>query len=389
MFEYFRGNYVWNLATNLALGAGGLIGEVDTVARSLQEAGQRNDDPAQEEWVQAFMRLAGHVHEQARQDERQGHLFSAGRKLLRAANYYFAAERQTHPKDPRKLMLYKQMLDCFRQGATWRQEPIEWVEIPYQGGSMPALFVPSGTPGRSPCMIHFDGLDVNKETIYLSCIALEARRRGVSMLIVDHPGVGEALRLRAMHSTHQIEKAATASMDWLEQRADVDASRVGIMALSLGGYYAPRAAAFEKRLKCCIAFGAQWNWHRTVLARLSPHATTQRSVSHFADHLNFVFGKTSIEESLKEIQHFTLENVAKNITCPFLIVHGENDRQVPLADAQALFNAAANSSQRELRVFTIDEGGAEHCQADNGSLAADYMADWFAKVLGGRLNPTE
>jgi len=63
MFEYFRGNYVWNLATNLTLGSGGLIGEIDTVARSIVDAGLRNDDPAQEEWVQAFMRLAGHVHE--------------------------------------------------------------------------------------------------------------------------------------------------------------------------------------------------------------------------------------------------------------------------------------------------------------------------------------
>jgi fermentation-respiration switch protein FrsA (DUF1100 family) len=69
-----------------------------------------------------------------------------------------------------------------------------------------------------------------------------------------------------------------------------------------------------------------------------------------------------------------------------LIVHGENDRQVPLADAQAVYDAAINSSRRELRVFTIDEGGAEHCQADNGSLAADHMADWFAQVLGGQLS---
>jgi hypothetical protein len=51
-----------------------------------------------------------------------------------------------------------------------------------------------------------------------------------------------------------------------------------------------------------------------------------------------------------------------------------------------VYDAAINSSRRELRVFTIDEGGAEHCQADNGSLAADHMADWFAQVLGGQLS---
>ena len=251
MFEYFRGNYVWNLATNLTLGAGGLIGEIDGVARALVEAGLRNDDPAQEAWLQGFLRLAGHVAAQAKADEERGNLISAGRKLLRASMYYFAAERQAHPADPRKPMLYRQMLDCFRSGASWRREPLEWVEVPYEGRSMPALFVPAGQPGRSPCMIHFDGLDVNKELIYLSGIAGEARRRGVAMLIVDHPGVGEALRLRGLYGTHRIEKAAAASLDYLATRPDVDAERVGIMALSLGGYYAA-APEMLRRLRGAV-----------------------------------------------------------------------------------------------------------------------------------------
>ena len=385
MFEYFRGNYVWNLALNLNLGSGGQMGEIDRIGRSLIDAGLRNDDAAQEEWVQGFMGLAGHVHAQAKVDQESGYLFSAGKKMLRASMYYFAAERQAHPADPRKKMLYQNMLECFKLGATYRQEPIEWVEIPYEGGFMPALFIPAARPGKAPCMIHFDGLDVNKETLYLTGIGGELRRRDVALLIVDHPGVGEALRFRKMYGTHQIEKAATASVDYLMTRNDVDSDKIGMMALSLGGYYAPRSVAFEKRLKCCVVLGAQWNWHQTVVNRLAPNATTQRSVSHFAEHLNFVFGKKHIDESMAEIQHFKLESVADKITCPFLIVHGENDRQVPLADAQALFDAAVNSLQKELRVFTIAEGGAEHCQVDNGSLGGDYMADWIAKTLGGRI----
>lgn len=385
MFEYFRGNYVWNLALNLNLGSGGLIGEIDRTCRSLIDAGLRNDDAAQEEWVQGFMSLAGHVHAQAKVDEAAGNLFSAGKKLMRTSMYYFAAERQTHPADPRKIMLYKKMLQCFKDGATWRQEPIEWVEIAYEGGFMPALFIPAKNSKKSPCMIHFDGLDVNKETLYMSGIATELARRDVSVLLVDHPGVGEALRLRGMFGTYQIEKAASACVDYLEKRSDIDASRIGMMALSLGGYYAPRAVAFEKRLKCCVVLGAQWNWYQTVVARLKPNATTQRSVSHFAEHLNFVFGKQNIEDSLKEIKHFKLEGIVNLITCPFLVIHGENDRQVPLMDAQALFDAAINSSQKELRVFTVAEGGAEHCQVDNGSLSSDYMSDWIAKTLGGQV----
>jgi fermentation-respiration switch protein FrsA (DUF1100 family) len=79
----------------------------------------------------------------------------------------------------------------------------------------------------------------------------------------------------------------------------------------------------------------------------------------------------------------TLEGVADKITCPLLIMHGENDRQIPLWHAQKTFEAAVNTPNKRLKIFTLAEGGAEHCQADNGSMAVDYAADWVAEVLGG------
>ena len=77
--------------------------------------------------------------------------------------------------------------------------------------------------------------------------------------MVDHPGIGAALRLQGLPMNHDSERWARAAMDWLEQRADIDAARVGVIAMSLGGYYAPRAAAFEPRLACCVAWGARWD----------------------------------------------------------------------------------------------------------------------------------
>jgi len=65
------------------------------------------------------------------------------------------------------------------------------------------------------------------------------------------------------------------------------------------------------------------------------------------------------------------------------VVHGENDRQIPLWQAKKLIDSAVNSPNRKLKVFTLAEGGAEHCQVDNQSLGVDYMADWVAKILGG------
>jgi fermentation-respiration switch protein FrsA (DUF1100 family) len=77
----------------------------------------------------------------------------------------------------------------------------------------------------------------------------------------------------------------------------------------------------------------------------------------------------------------TLEGIADRITCPLLVVHGERDRQVPIAQAEQTVRAAVNSPRAELRVFTQAEGGAEHVSGDLFSPTIDFIADWVAEVL--------
>ncbi len=77
------------------------------------------------------------------------------------------------------------------------------------------------------------------------------------------------------------------------------------------------------------------------------------------------------------------EGLAEKIACPLLIVRGENDRQIPLWHTEKTIERAVNSPRRKLKVFTLAEGGAEHCMADKSSMAVDYMADWVAEMLGG------
>ncbi len=381
MFEYFPDNYVWSMATVAAVNLGGAISEVEEACRPLQEAARRNNKAAQEAWFESWKKVAERVEELGKAHERAGQELSAGRKYMRASIYYLMGERMLPSRDKRKVQTYLQGVAAFKKAVQFRNEPVEWVEVPYQGKSLPALFAPAPGRGRKPCMVHFDGFDWLKEFSYLLS-GEEFRRRGISLLIVDHPGVGEALRLRDLYSGPDTEVPAGACVDYLETRPEVDPKRIGIMALSLGGYYAPRAAAFEKRFQCCVAWGAQWNWFEIVMPRLAGKGT-ELSVPSFADQLMWVFGKEKVEEAIAVARHFTLQGVAEKITCPLLVVHGENDRQIPLAHAEKCVAAAVNSPQRELKVFSLAEGGAEHCQVDNHSLAVDYMADWVAKVLGG------
>ena len=382
MFEYFPENYPWSLAV---MGAAfiGSMGEIDEACRPLKEAAKRNDRFAQQAWYESWKKLAERVEALALDHEKAGQDLSAGRKYLRASVYYIAAERMLSFRDHRKMQTYGQGIAAFRKGVQLRREPVEWVEVPFQGKSLPGLFSKAPGQGRLPCIVHFDGFDIMKEIIYFRT-AEEFRRRGISMLIVDHPGVGEALRLRGMHGSHETEIPAGACVDYLETRADVDPKRIGMAALSLGGYYAPRAAAFEKRFKCCVAWGSIWDFGERVSQRLSGKKG-ELPVPDFADQLMWVFGKDTVEEAAAAAKKLTLEGVADKITCPLLIMHGENDRQIPLWHAEKTFAAAVNSPNKKLKVFTSAEGGVEHCQADIPAMAVDCMTDWVAEVLGGNL----
>ncbi len=380
MFEYFPENYPWSLGV---MGAAfiGAMGEIDEACRPLREASIRNDANAQQAWHESWKKLAERVEALALVHEEAGQYLSAGRKYLRASAYYIAAERMLKARDHRKVQTYCQGLAAFKKGVQLRREPVECVEVPFQGKSLPALFSKAPGKGRLPCIVHFDGFDIMKEIIYLR-VAEEFRRRGISLLIVDHPGVGEALRLRSIYGVPQTEVSASACVDYLETRSDVDAERIGIAALSLGGYYAPRAAAFEKRFKCCVAWGSIWDFGERVSKRLAGKGG-ENPVPDFANQLMWVFGKDTVEEAAAVAKEMTLEGVADKITCPLLIMHGENDRQIPLWHAEKTFAAAVNSPNKKLKIFTLAEGGAEHCQADNHSMAVDFMTDWVAETLGG------
>jgi dienelactone hydrolase len=384
MFEYSPNNYPWSLGVMGAISRGGQISEIDDACRPLKDfAARKNDPAAQMAWFESWMKLAERVERLGKADEDAKHPLSAGRKYLRAGLYFLMAERMPSHKDPRRMIAYQRGIALYAKGFKLRKEPVERVEIPYGEHKLPAFFMKAPVPGRAPCMVHFDGFDVTKELIYTG-VAEEYRRRGISLLIVDHPGVGEALRLQGLHSMPETEKPAKAAVDYLETRDDVDADRIGMVALSLGGYYAPRAAAYEKRFKCCVAWGAIYDFGVAFAARIT--GANEPSVPGFADHAQWVFGKNTLEEAMAVTRQMTLEKAAREITCPLLIVHGENDRQIPLWHAEKTYEAAVNSPGRELKVFHLADGGAEHCGADNGSLIVDYITDWVAEKLGANVS---
>jgi dienelactone hydrolase len=373
MYEPFPGNYVWNLGVNICLCMGGAIGEIDRANDEVREIAREGADKGTAAFFESWGRMADRLVELGEQCEAAGHDLSAGEKYRRATAYYMTAERmQARDYEPRKQM-YRKMLETMQRAIDKSGLGWERVEIPFEGTYFPALFIPGEGEGPRPTMVFCNGLDSVKEMIALS-IGDTFARRGISVLAVDQPGVGEALRLNGLPAIYDSERWAGAAVDALERRIDVDKNAIGMMGWSLGGYYAPRAAIYEKRFKLCVAWGANHNWGELQSRRLKNEG--ENPVPHYWDHVMWVWGQPDMETFMALMPKVTLNGHMDKMTVPFLITHGSGDRQIPREYAYQSRDQAVNSPCVELRLFSEREGGVEHCSADNMEPVKSYIADW-------------
>jgi dienelactone hydrolase len=383
-FLYFPGHYRWSMGLLICLSAapwtGIEIDEVHRVGRALER--RTGDDHA---WFEEWTAMGGKIAARGREAHQAGHRLTAASCFLRASRYYQTGERFIHPRSQRSQDVYARSVQLFKDAARLMRHPrIEPVEVPYEATSLPALLVHPDNLGsrsqRSPAMVFFDGFDVTKELQYGYGIP-ELAARGIGCLIVDGPGNGESVRFRNLPLIAQTERYATPAYEYLAARDEFDPHRIGVMALSLGGYYAPRAAALEPRFACCVAWGAQWDYHAIWAKRLDDLATGKvLSLSVPPEHLQWVLGVTSNEAALDKLKEFRLDGIVQKMRCPFLLLHGEGDEQIPLSLARKCFDAAG-SQQKMFRVFRREEGGFHHCQVDNVTIGVHAMWDWLEDVL--------
>jgi hypothetical protein len=232
------------------------IGEIDQVGRRL--ARKLGIDA---HWLREWASMGNRVFDLAEKAQAQGHQLTAAAHYLRACYYYQMGERLISPKTRKALSTYQKSIESFRRYARFIDRPrIERVEIPYEKGKkLPAYFVyaENTRKKRPPVVVFFDGRDVTKEIQYI-CGVQDLVRRGISCLVMDGPGTGEAVRFREIYLRHDYEVAGSAALDYLEKRKDVNAKKAAVLGISLGGYYATRVASMEPRYKACVAWGANW-----------------------------------------------------------------------------------------------------------------------------------
>jgi dienelactone hydrolase len=382
MFRYFPTNYVWNLSVDLAIEMGAKMGEIEEMCAPLMEASKQPDAEGTAAFRQTWVKMGDKLVELAEEDETKGRLLSAGDKLQRASMYYQTAERMLGHGDPTRATLYATFQSAFQRGLNLSKANCERVEIPYGDAHISGLYVRAeGVEGKAPLLVQINGLDSTKEMRYLVGLPRWLAQRGVSSLVIDQPGTGEALRLHDMKAVYNSEQWASKVFDWLLTRDDVDSSRIGLEGVSLGGYYCPRAVAFEPRFACGVVWGANHDWRDVQKRRMEREGNFP--VPHYWEHVRWVWGAKDNDEFMRIAENVHLDGVVEKIKVPFLVTHGEKDSQIPLKWAHRTYEQLENSPRRELKIFTEREGGVQHSSFDNSSNAGAYIADWVAEALGG------
>jgi len=376
--DYFGDNFLWSNATLVIKGMApyGVVAleEMDRVCERLK---LRQHEP--HAWFEEWSAMGTVVEKKAAVAEKAGRKHTAGDYYLRAGNYLYNAERFLRPGED-KQVAGKRAFRCYHAGIRLRHPNIEFVEVPYQGTTLPALFMRAAVAGPAPTVVIVNGMDNCKEmSIFFA--GLEFARRGMHTLAMDGPGQGETLRLRGIHSRYDYEVPGGAAFDYLAQRADVDTRRVAIMGYSFGGYYSARIAAFETRYAAGISLSAlHWDLAAWQMRIKDKNQSDPKAVAQSNFQFQWVVNAATVDEAIEIAKKFSLKDVAKNITCPYLVTHGGNDRVVPVENAPKLFDAIG-SKKKELKIFTPDEGGAEHAHVDNRQVGIDYAADWLMENM--------
>ncbi|MGO9885202.1 MAG: alpha/beta hydrolase family protein [Solirubrobacteraceae bacterium] len=331
----------------------------------------------------------------------KGHQVSARDAFLRATTYWGASTMYVGPADPRQRTSYEKARTCFREAAKLFTPPIEVVNIPYEKGrTLPGYFIRGGAPGeKRPTVLVLGGGDSALEELY-GVLPAGALRRGYNALMFEVPGQ------KAMFFDYpdlffraDAEVPIRAVVDYALSRPEVHPGRVALMGGSFGGYFAPRAAAFEKRLAAVIALplftdiGGMFiellgldpakPYPRDLESRLDMSKSLIKTLVKSDVRMRSGYANATIAEWLDAMRTFSLVGLEKNITCPLLVIAGESEFDAARAEKEKLqWRKAMNHPMSKAMIVTASEGGEGHCMVNNLLLANQIELDWLDEVIG-------
>lgn len=373
---------------------GATVGECLAAASMIVDGDTRS-------WVEVFGRLADRVEATGRVALAAGHRVSGRDQLLRASTYHRTAEYYAEGDVDQRARLGERSRACFDEAASLFDPPVEPLDIAFEDGKLPGYLVhPAAGVGRSVqgTLVVVGGFDSTAEELFFQ-LGAPGAARGWHVLVFDGPGQTGCMRTNPQMSFRpDYEAPVGAVLDVLATRPDTGGGPVALAGLSLGGYFAARAAAVDRRVSALVLDSPIVDLYRYMEAMIGPDVFRMRADIRPEDVAGVPedllpaqmvwgiaavcrrFGVRSLHQWLGRLDAFRLGHLVGDITCPTLALVGMDEGREPSAQADEL--AAGAAGPVTVRRFARDEGADAHCQAGNLRLAASVVYDWLDETVG-------
>lgn len=349
------------------------LGEVLEIVENLEDG---NADS----WNSAWSNQAFKLQRRAEKFELEHKTVSAASAYLRASTYwrvslmYFGGF-----SDPRMKDYTEASIICYARYLALSDYPGEYIEIPYEDTYLPGHFYRSSyAKEKAPVLIIVPGRDTWAEDtrwVYDGAI-----KRGIHALVFEGPGQGSSLRLNGLRFRPDWENVVSPVLNYAEKISGIDPSRIGIMGLSFGGFLAPRAAAFDDRIKVCIADPGNINWGGEISKRLEK--ILGLPIDQRSNALNFLLEdyewKHGVREEriIEELEKYDNSDIIENIKAKTLVLDGSAE----VTQGAKVFYDALTCSKDYL-LFDENSTAQSHTQMGGYATATEYIFNWIEDNL--------
>jgi 2,6-dihydroxypseudooxynicotine hydrolase len=310
------------------------------------------------EWCAAWSSAAQRHEELGLEAQADGRMRSAGEHFMTAAAVYHFAKFVFVVDRDQMRRAHEAAVRTHEAGIALLDHPGRKVRIPFDGSHLVGVLRAPEGDGPHPTVIMLSGLDSTKEELRSTEELFLAR--GLATFAVDGPGQGEVeydLPIRG-----DWEVVGRAIVDALAAMPEVDPDRIGVWGVSLGGYYSPRAASGDDRIRACVSLCGPYdfseNWDN--VPQLTRDTFVARSGARDAEDGRAIAGQLS------------LAGRTALIRVPTLIISGRQDRLIPWQQQQRMHDET--SSVSTLLMLENGNHGCANVLAEHRYLTADWMA---------------
>lgn len=343
-----------------------------------------------------WFELATDLARRADEYGRAGHTQSALECLKRAANYYRAAVNNYSPiaNATQHKQSWQKATETFEHMGRMLADPMERLDVPFESELLPCYWLkPAHSNKSAPSLVVVTGGEGTAIEQYFM-IGAAGARRGYNVFLCEIPGNIGAMYRNDLRTTlrYDTEKPISAIFDVVTGLDGVDPKKVALTGYSYGGYFAARAACFEKRIAALIpdtplhdAYGLwtavlpEWFLNTKVGPKFIG-SVMRRANRNTVDLVAWLTQANGVAAFIDFTRKCNIVDIEHNITCPILALSGEGEGKLFNAQADSFYHRV-NSRVKHKHLFAQKDGGGAHCQVDNYNLLQEVTYNWLDKIF--------